>query len=145
MNHAGRFLGHMFLVLVDAHSKWMMSILCPPLLLLKPLKLGVIFAAHRIPRTVVTDNGPSYSREEFNTSMYHYGIANGTATPYRPSSNGLAERAVQTFKQGLKNTQGASIQERLSKSYWLHTGLHPRKQAVFHPPPCSLDVIYGLT
>ena len=64
---------------------------------------------------MVTGNGPSFTSEEFRTFMSQNGIVHVTTAPYHPSSNGLAERAVQTFKQGLKRTPGSSIQEKLSK------------------------------
>ena len=78
-------------------------------------KLRIIFANHGLPRKVVTDNGPSFTSEEFKSFMSGNCITHITTAPYHPSCNGLAERAVQTFKNGLKRTQGVSIQERLSK------------------------------
>ena len=116
LDFAGPFLGHMFLILVDAHSKWldvhqMQSITSANTI----EKLRAVFATHGLPRKVVTDNGSSFTSEEFRSFMSENGITYVTTAPYHPSSNGLAERAVQTFKRGLKATKGQSLQERLSK------------------------------
>ncbi len=93
-----------------------MFILCNRLPLPKPLRNSVpSFLLMGLPLKVVTDNGPSFTSKEFKTFLSQNGIAHITTTPYHPSSNGLAERAVQTFKQGLKWTPGNTIQERLSK------------------------------
>ena len=48
-------------------------------------------------------------------SLSENGILHITSAPYHPLSNRLAERAVQSFKQGLKRTLGFSIQTHLSK------------------------------
>ena len=48
---------------------------------------------------MVTDNVVS---EEFQTFCRVNGIKHITSAPYHPSTNGLAERAIQSFKQGLK-------------------------------------------
>ena len=74
-------------------------------------KLRMVFATHGLPRKVVTDNGPSFTSEEFHAFMSENDITHVTTA----SSNGLAERAVQTVKRGLKATKGDSLQERLSK------------------------------
>ena len=70
LDYAGPFLGHMFLVLVATHSKWMdvhpmQSITAPKTI----EKLRIIFATHGLPRKVVTDNGPSFTSEELSTFM----------------------------------------------------------------------------
>ena len=116
LDFAGPFLGHMFLVLVDAHSKWIDVQMMTSTTSTKTIeKLRIIFADHGLPRKVVTDNGSSFTSEEFKSFLSQNGIVHVTTAPYHPSSNGLAERAVQTFKNGLKRTPGATIQEKLSK------------------------------
>ena len=58
-----------------------------------------------------------------------------TTAPYHPLSNGLAERAIQTVKQGLKRTPGGSLQERLSK-FLLTYRITP--QSTTGVPPATL-------
>ena len=48
-------------------------------------------------RYVWTDNSPELSR-----ARRELGVAHGTATPYRPETNGLAERAVRRVLEGTR-------------------------------------------
>ena len=47
-----------------------------------------------------------YQCVEFQTCMKCNGIRHVRCAPYHPSSNGLAERVVQTFKEAMKKTKG---------------------------------------
>ena len=110
------FYGPHVLILVDAYSKWIDVHLMQSISSANTIeKLCMVFATHGLPQKVVTDNGPSFTSEEFRAYMSSNGITHVTTAPYHPASNGLAERAVQTFKRGFKATKGDTPQEKLSK------------------------------
>ena len=60
------------------------------------------------------DNGAGFASEKFKTFTEHNGIKHIFTSPYRPSSNGMAECAVQTFKQVISKLQG-SIENRITQ------------------------------
>ena len=47
--------------------------------------------------------------------MTNNGIVHIKSAPYHPATNGLAERAVQTFKKGISRISGGTVQEKISK------------------------------
>ena len=115
-DYAGPFLGHMFLILVDAHSKWMevhITKSSTPFITIE--KMRSTFAALGVPEQLVTDDGPSFTRAEFAQFVQNNGVRHVTTAPYHPGSNGLAERAVQTFKTGLKKITEGSLESRLAR------------------------------
>ena len=50
----------------------------------------------------MSDNGSNFVSSEFKSFLQKNGIKHITSAPYHPSTNGLVELAVQTFKQGIK-------------------------------------------
>ena len=54
--------------------------------------------------TLVTDNAPTFTSEEFQHWCKERGITHLTGAPYHPATNGAAERLVQTFKQALRKS-----------------------------------------
>jgi hypothetical protein len=63
----------------------------------------------------VTDNAQTFASEEFEHFLKCNRIRHITSAPYHPASNGLAERAVQTFKNAMKKLSHRSIQSRVSQ------------------------------
>ena len=103
LDYAGPFFGKMFLITIDAHSKWMEAF---PMKMSTSSatieKLRIAFATHSVPEIVVTDNGSNFTSEELEDFLKQNGIRHIRTPPYHPASNGLAERVVQTFKEGMK-------------------------------------------
>ena len=73
------------------------------------------FARFGIPQIIVTDNGTCFTSVEFENFMKTNGISHITTAPYHPQSNGLAERMVQTFKNGMKKFKEGSIDLKLTR------------------------------
>ena len=147
LDYAGPFEGKMFLVLVDAHSKWLEVFPVQSATSSVTIeKLRSVLATHGLPRKIVTDNGSVFTSEEFNTFMKMNGITHTTTAPYHPSSNGLAERGVQTFKQGISRMKEGSRQTRISSKYRLTphatTGRSPAELLLGRQPRSRLDLLH---
>ena len=105
IDFAGPFLDKMFLIVVDAHSKWPEVIQMSSTTSFKTIEaLRSLFAKYGLPEQLVSDNGPQFTSEEFADFMKVNGIKHIRSAPYHPSTNGLAERFVQTFKRAMKTS-----------------------------------------
>lgn len=133
VDYTGPFLGEMFLLIVDAHSKWMdIYPVKSPTSQATIERLRQSFSVFGLPKMLVSDNGTCFTSAEFATFMKQNGIDHVRLAPFHPSSNSLAEKAVQTFKEGIKKIKGDTLQTRLSRflfSYHITlnatTGLSP--------------------
>ena len=72
-------------------------------------------ATFGIPETVVTDNGSNFTSVEFENFLKSNVIHHIKAAPYHPASNGLAERAVQTFKSGMRKLTDGTLETRVAR------------------------------
>ncbi|XP_062612897.1 uncharacterized protein K02A2.6-like [Saccostrea cucullata] len=108
-NFAGPFLGAMFLIMVDSHLKWPEVVKMTTTTSAHTIDvLRTVFSRNGLPATIVSDNGPQFTSREFEDSLSANGNKHVKTTPYHPSSNGLAERFVQTFKQAMKCSRNES-------------------------------------
>ena len=99
----GPFFGKNYLILVDSHSKWMeVQIMKQTDAFHTVATLRKWFAQFGMPIQLVSDNGPQFTFELFVEFMKSNGIKHIRTSAYHPSTNGGAERIVQTVKRGLK-------------------------------------------
>ena len=64
--------------------------------------LKSIFSRHGVTETVVRDNGPQYTSQEFASFAGSYDFCHVTSSPLLAQGNGHAERAVKTVKKLFK-------------------------------------------
>ena len=120
IDFAGPFLGHMFFLVIDAYSKWLEIFVMPTTTSSKTIEvLRSLFARYGFPNQIVSDNGPQFIAEEFESFCKFSGIHCITGAPYHPSTNGAVERAVQTMKKSLKSTlnEPGSLQMKWSQFF----------------------------
>ena len=136
----------MFLLVVDAHSKWTEVIPVSTINTSKTIEvLRDIFARFGIPEQIVSDNDPQFASKEFQAFIRHI-----TSALYHPATNGLAERLVQTFKQALPSMFQSSkpVNERLTKILIAYrntphstTGESPAQLFLERPLRTRLDLV----
>ena len=116
MDLAGPFLNQMFLVLIDLYSKWIEVLpLTSTTSTALIQKIRPLFAQFGLPTTVVTDNGTQFVSEELEQFLKNNGIRHILSAPYHPATNGLAERAVQIFKAGLRKITDGSTADCIAR------------------------------
>ena len=107
-----------YLIMVDAHSKWP-EVIGPMKFTTAETTINAmrnIFARYGLPTQVVSDNGPPFQSIEYENFLRQNGVQRILVSPYHPSSNGLAERFVQTFKNALESSASdpsSSLQQRI--------------------------------
>ena len=124
-------MGRMFLLVIDAHSKWLE--VYPTTVATSAATIALLrksFATFGLPEVVVSDNG---SNEEFETFMKKNGVKHVKTPPYHPASNGLVERAVQTFKSGMKKLSEGSVETKVSRFLFKYR-LTPQTSTGVSPP-----------
>jgi len=93
MDFAGPMKGKMYLIVVDAHSKWpeVVEMSSTPAASTIP-HLRSLFARFGLPEQCVSDNGLPFNSEDFTTFMKGNRIKHICSSPYQPATNSLAER-----------------------------------------------------
>lgn len=128
IDFAGPLAGKMILVVVDAHTKWIEAV---------PMKhantagtircLRSMFCRFGVPRTIVSDNGTQFTSQEFATFVARNNIVHLRTAPFHPQSNGAAERAVRTVKDGLRKMQDGPLEDNLMRLLF-HYRRTPQKE-----------------
>ena len=148
MDYAGPLHDHMFLIVVDAFSKWLEVVPVKHATSSVTIdKLRGICSTHGLPDTIVTDNAAVFTSTEMKEFFSQNGIKHITSAPYHPASNGLAERAVQTFKSALKRLKGGSLETRIQRFLFDYritphstTGISPANLLMNRQPKSRLDL-----
>ena len=118
--------GRMFLILIDAHSKWID---------VHPTrgsdsevtmdKLRLSFSAWGMPHVLVTDNAQCFVSQQFDNFCRMNDVRHLTTPCLSPKWNGLAERAVQTFKKGMSKQTTRSVDTKVADVFCSPTVQRP--------------------
>ncbi|XP_054283403.1 uncharacterized protein K02A2.6-like [Macrosteles quadrilineatus] len=119
-------------------------------------KLRHCFATFGLQNTVVTDGGPQFRSEEFDSLLKTIGVHRIFTPPYHPAFNGLAERAVQTVKDAFrkqmlhdaKHNCSRSIQHCIDSFLFVYqntphsiTGMTPSEAIFKYKPKTHLNLL----
>lgn len=103
IDFAGFFKEQVFLILVNAFSKWFKVV--PVSLITSATVIKAIqhlFATHGLPDAVVSDNTAQFTFQEFQKFLENDCIHHIMLVPFHPSANGQVECMVRYTKDSLR-------------------------------------------
>ena len=116
INYAGPIMGKMILVIVDAYTKWIdVHVSSGSTSTITISALRNCFSTHGLPDVIVSDSATCFTSDEFKHFCHMNGIHHITSAPHHPSSNGMAERAVEVIKEGLKRMEDGDLRTKLNR------------------------------
>jgi len=96
---------------------------------------------------LLTDNGSAYRSKEFKAMREAYGLTHSRTRPYRPRTNGKAERLIQTALRewAYGPTWESSDERNQALEAWLHFYNHHRPHSALggQPPITRLNNLVG--
>ena len=134
----------MFLLIIDAYSKWMKvdntgsSTSASTISLMRRA-----FSSFGLPEVIVSDNTTTLTSNKFLLFLKKNRLRLVRTPPFHPASNDLAERAIEIFKEGMRELNDGSLETRCqilcSSTY------SPLKAAlVYYQQNCCMDDNYVL-
>ncbi|XP_043215920.1 uncharacterized protein K02A2.6-like isoform X2 [Amphibalanus amphitrite] len=116
IDYCGPVEGKMLLIVVDAYTKWIdVHVTTRATTEVTMEELRKTFAYWGIPKFLVSDNAQCFVAPAFQSFCTQNGITHLRTAPLSPKSNGLAERAVQTVKQGLRKQGNGTLHTKLAR------------------------------
>ncbi|GFR60864.1 Pol polyprotein [Elysia marginata] len=114
------------------------------------LQLRGVFANFGLPECIVSDNGPTFTSEKFQTFLKRNGVKHMTSAPFHPATNDAAEKTVQMFKNAMRKMDNkGSIEERVLKFLTRYrvtphttTGLTPSELLLGRKMRTHLDLLF---
>ena len=98
-----------------------------------------VICRYGVPAQLVDDNGSQLKSEEFEQFRKRKGMRHITSAPYHPATNGLAERCVESFKNGMKSdTEVKSFKIKLATFL-----LACKKRSTLNRGRATIPVVFG--
>ena len=119
LDYIGPYQYKHILIMKDAYKGWIEAQAVSSADTKTTLKILKWRSRWGLPKQTVTDNGTEFTSNEFEFAKSD-GIDHVTSPAYHQSSNGAAERAVQTIKNGLekKGFQSSQMQQIIDDFLW---------------------------
>ncbi|CAM1298625.1 Uncharacterised protein at_DN2364 [Pycnogonum litorale] len=115
IDYLGPWQGKMILVIIDAKTKWIDAYITNSTATNTTTEHLRQSSTHGIPKQIVCDNAAYFTSDEFKRFTGKNNIKHTLIPAYHAASNGLAERAVKTIKNGLKRMSSGTLRTKLSR------------------------------